>query len=110
MERTSVFRRGWRLPVLLGLALGVLLLQAASAGAVFRPGPPPGPPPAVRANTDLVMSGTGNGQAVSGFIATATNTFDPVKDGYPISNPSTGGTPPLWNTLNEGFAGIIRGQ
>ncbi|MGA8719162.1 MAG: thioester domain-containing protein [Solirubrobacteraceae bacterium] len=56
------------------------------------------------------MSGTGNGQSVAGFIATATNTFDPVKDGYPSSNPSTGGTPPLWNTLNEGFAGIIRGQ
>ncbi len=56
------------------------------------------------------MSGTGNGQSVSGFIATATNTFDPVKDGYPSSDPSTGGSPPLWNTLNEGFAGIIRGQ
>ena len=103
-------RRTWRVPVLLLLALGVLLLQAASAGAVFRPGPPPGAPPAIRSNTDLVMSGTGNGQSVSGFIATATNTFDPVKDGYPSSNPSTGGTPPLWNTLNEGFAGIIRGQ
>ena len=82
-------RRTWRVPVLLALALGVFLLQAASAGAVFRPGPPPGPPPQVRANTELVMSGTGNGQAVSGFIATASNTFDPVKDGYPTSNPST---------------------
>lgn len=87
VERTSVFRRGWRLPVLLGLALGVLLLQAASAGAVFRPGPAPGPPPAVRSNTQLVMTGTGYGRGVSGFIADPGSTFDPVKTPYPTSPP-----------------------
>ena len=51
------------------------------------------------------MSGTGHGQAVRGFIADTTNPFDPVADGYPASNPTTGFTP-----LDEGFAGIIRGQ
>ena len=48
------------------------------------------------------MSGTGDGQGVSGFIADPGSTFDPVKTTYPTSNPTTGFTP-----LNEGFAGII---
>ena len=51
------------------------------------------------------MSGTGAGQAVTGFIADPTNPFDPVTAGYPSSNPTDGFSP-----LNEGFAGIIRGQ
>ncbi|HYI55869.1 MAG TPA: thioester domain-containing protein, partial [Microlunatus sp.] len=55
-------------------------------------------------NTDLVMSGTGPGQAVQGFIANPGSSFNPVADGYPASNPTTGFTP-----LNEGFAGIIHG-
>ena len=76
-------RRAWRVPVLLLLALGAFLLQAAPAGAVFRPGPPPAAPPEVRSNTELVMSGTGPGQAVSGFIATTGNTFDPVTTPIP---------------------------
>ena len=51
------------------------------------------------------MSGTGHGQAVRGFIADTSSTFDPVKDGYPSSNPTTGFTP-----KDEGFAGIIFGR
>ena len=48
------------------------------------------------------MSGTGPGQAVTGFIANSNNPFDPVAAGYPASNPTTGFTP-----KDESFAGII---
>ena len=51
------------------------------------------------------MSGTGPGRGVSGFIPDATNPFDPVLNGYPTSNPTTGFTP-----KDEGFAGVIFGQ
>jgi hypothetical protein len=84
-------------------ALAVILLQAVPAGAVVTPGPPPG---TVRAgsNTELTLTSLGNGQAVNGFIADSTNPFDPVKDGYPPSNPTTGFTP-----KGESFAGVIHG-
>ncbi len=52
----------------------------------------------------MQMSGVGNGQGVTGFIADAGNPFDPVTAGYPDVNPSTGFTP-----KDEGFAGIIFG-
>ena len=52
----------------------------------------------------MMMSGTGSGQGVTGFIADAGNSFDPVTEGYPTSNPTTGFSP-----KNEGFAGIIYG-
>ncbi len=48
------------------------------------------------------MSGTGPGQGVAGFIAKPGSTFDPVQTPYPTSNPTSG-----FDTLNEGFAGII---
>lgn len=51
------------------------------------------------------MTGTGYGTSVTGFIADASNPFDPVADGYPTSNPTTGFTP-----KDEGFAGIIYAQ
>ena len=99
-------RRGWRVPVLLVLAVGVLLLQAADGGAVFRPGPPPGAPPQVRGNTELVMSGTGPGRGVPGFIANSGTTFDPVGTPYPTTT-----TPPAgFRPLDEGFAGIIHAR
>ncbi len=44
------------------------------------------------------------GQGVTGFIANANNPFDPVVDGYPASNPTTGFSP-----KDEGFAGVIHG-
>ena len=50
------------------------------------------------------MSGTGNGQGVTGFIANSNSSFDPATDAYPPSNPTVGFTP-----KNEGFAGIIHG-
>ncbi len=95
-----LLRRRWRVPILLGFVLGVLLLEAASAGAVFRPGAPPGLPQA-RAETELVMSGTGNGQGVRGFIANTGTNFDPVHTPYPTA------TPDGFRPLDEGFAGII---
>jgi Domain of unknown function (DUF5979)/Thioester domain len=98
----------WRVTVVLTLALGVFLLQISSAGAVFHRGKPPSKP-RLRATTDMKMSGTGPGQGVTGFIATGSNAFDPVKDGYPSGNPPTTGSPPLWNAKNEGFAGVIHG-
>ena len=52
----------------------------------------------------MVMSGTGSGQGVRGFIADAGNSFDPVTEGYPTSNPAAGFSP-----KDEGFAGIIFG-
>ena len=52
----------------------------------------------------MVMSGTGSGQGVRGFIADAGNSFDPVSEGYPTSNPAAGFSP-----KDEGFAGIIFG-
>ena len=52
----------------------------------------------------MTMSGTGPGQGVAGFIANASNPFDPVTEGYPPANPTTGFT-----AKNEGFAGIIHG-
>ena len=51
------------------------------------------------------MSGTGYGQAVSGFIANTGNTFDPVTTAYPTTNPTTGFT-----AKDEGFAGIIHAR
>ena len=85
------------LPVLVGLV--ALILQAVPAGAAFRE---VGPPAQHAPDSELVMTGTGPGQGVAGFIADAANPFDPVAEGYPGSNPSGGFTP-----LNEGFAGII---
>src|SRR6478672_12959157 len=64
----------------------------------------PGASPSAGAPTQMVMSGTGPGQGVTGFIANADNSFDPVTEGYPTSNPATGFSP-----KNEGFAGIIHG-
>jgi hypothetical protein len=49
------------------------------------------------------MSGTGPGGSVTGFIATDAS-FDPVRDGYPASDPTAGFAP-----KSEGFAGIITG-
>ena len=94
------------MPVLLVLALAVLLLQAVPAGAVFHHRRPPGSARLrSNTNTELVMTGTGPGQSVTGFIADPSNPFDPVVDGYPTTNPATGFRP-----KDEGFAGIIHAR
>ena len=92
-----MLRRGRCVAVVVGFVLAAFLLEVGSAGAVWRGKAPV--PPTHRADTQLVMSGTGNGQAVKGFIADTSSTFDPVRDGYPASNPTT----------DEGFTPLGRG-
>jgi TQXA domain-containing protein len=102
-DTRTMSQQSWRVPVLLVLALGALLLQAAPAGAVVYPTHREAPP-ALRTGTEMTMSGTGFGRPVTGFIANAVNPFDPVRDGYPDANPGSGFSP-----KDEGFAGIIHG-
>ncbi len=52
----------------------------------------------------MTMTGVGPGQSVTGFVADASSPFEPVRDGYPPSNPTQGFT-----FKNESFAGIIHG-
>ncbi len=92
------------MPVVLALALGWLLLQVASAGAVVRPGPPPSRA-GVQGNTEMTVGDWFPGEGVTGFIANPDNPYDPVADGYPVSNPASDFTP-----KNEGFAGVIHGN
>ncbi len=99
-----LLRRRWRVPVLLGLVVGALLLQVASAGAVPRPAPRAAAPQ-VRGNTEMKVTDWSPGQGVTGFIANSGNSFDPATDPYPPSNPTTG-----WTAKNEGFAGVIHGM
>ena len=88
----------------LSLALGVFLLQAAPAGAAFRPGAPVRAPRS--GNTDITLSGLGPGlNNVPGFFAPAP--FDPTK-GYPpagFNNGNGDGFIPV----TEYFAGVIYG-
>ena len=100
-----MLRRERYLAVVVGLVLVAFLVEVAPAGAVWRGQAPVRPTHG--ASTELVMSGTGHGQGVRGFIADASNPFDPVKEGYPSQNPTTGGG---FTPLDEGFAGIIRGR
>ena len=92
---------GRRASFLCCVVVGAILVASGPAVAVFDPTPSAGLRGSPTA-TDLVMSGTGPGQGVSGFIAAATNPFDPVANPYPATNPTSGFT-----VLNEGFAGII---
>src|SRR6478672_4686742 len=89
-----------RLMLVVGILVAVLSL-ASPAFAVVNP------IPSLRAsqgsNTEMQFTSVGPGQGVTGFIADASNSFDPVS-GYPPVDPATGFTP-----LNEGFAGIIIG-
>jgi Domain of unknown function (DUF5979)/Thioester domain len=85
--------------------VAVCLLTADAARATWLPGPPPtGASPRGTSQTQVTMNGVAEGQGVSGFAALPGSTFDPVKDGYPSSNPSTGFQP-----QDEWFAGIILG-
>src|SRR6476646_8198421 len=76
-----------------------LLLGAAPAWAVFTPGDPPGTPRA-GVSSEIVMSGTGEGQGVDGFIGPVGSRSDPTVP-YPPAPPEGFLPQP------EGFAGII---
>ncbi len=96
-----MFGRGRCVAVVFGLVLGAFLLQVASASAVWRGGPPVHTGKGT--NTELVMSGTGPGQSVRGFIADQGFAFDPVTTVYPKTT-----TPPAgFSSKDESFAGII---
>ena len=84
--------------------LGLFLVHPGIGGAVFQPGAPHARP-AVGSNTELVMTGQGPGRGLNGFVPNADNPFDPVLDGYPPSNPTTGFT-----RQDVGFAGVIYGR
>ena len=82
-----------RVAVVLVVAIATFLSQVAPVGARPLPGPPSiGLHGRSGTNTQMTMSGTGPGRGVSGFVPDATNPFDPVLDGYPASNPTTGFT------------------
>jgi hypothetical protein len=98
----SVFRRGWRVPILLALLLGALW-QVAPAAAVVSGRVHARPRTGL--NTQLTLSGLGPGSSVTGFIADTSNPFDPVSMGYPASDPTTGFT-----AKDESFAGVIHAQ
>jgi hypothetical protein len=55
----------------------------------------------------MIMSGVGEGQGVQGFAARLDSSFDPVKQGYPTSNPTSADG---FDPQNEWFAGIIHGD
>ncbi len=79
------------------------LLPASPAFAVFRPGAAA----AVRdASTQLILSGTGPGTSVNGFLADLSNPFDPLT-GYPTTPPPPGTG---WTAQDESFAGVIYGS
>lgn len=98
---------GQRLALVLLLVCALLALDTGQARASFGTGPVAEATNA--SNTDLVITSLGAGQGVSGFLPNAANPFDPVADGYPASNPSTG-PGSGWSTANESFAGIIHAQ
>jgi len=100
--RAPLGRRGRPPAVVLALAVVSVLLQAAPAGAVVHKGPHP--KRTSRGNTEMTVTGWSPGQQVYGFIADRNSPFDPVRDGYPPTNPSTGFT-----AKDEGFAGVIHG-
>ena len=86
--------------LVLAAALALLVLFCVPADGVPRP---PGATPRTGPNTDLVMTGTGPGQGVTGGIGPVGGDFDPT-DGYPASPPDG------FSPLNEGFAGVITAQ
>ena len=86
------------------LALGLLVLPVATAGAVVRHGPPPSRA-TIRSNTEMRVTDWSPGQGVTGFIADGDNPYDPVTEGYPPEPPFSGFT-----AKDEGFAGVIHGQ
>ena len=85
------------------LALGLLMLQVATAGAVPRHGPPARKAKA-GTTTEMTVTDWSPGQGVTGFIGNAA--FDPADEGYPASDPTND---PRFTNKNESFAGVIHG-
>jgi Domain of unknown function (DUF5979)/Thioester domain len=94
--------RARRVVFVIVAALVLLFLQAAPAGAVLRPGPPP-LGQTRGSNTQLTLTGTGPGESVNGFIANLDSTWDSATEPYPSSVPAD------FSSQDEGFAGVIYG-
>jgi hypothetical protein len=93
--------RAKRLVFVAVMAAVMAVFVAGPASAVVIP--PPGPGARSGSNTEMVMSGTGPGGGVNGFIGPIGSVSDPSVP-YPAS-------PPAGFTFHpEGFAGIIFGQ
>ncbi len=86
------------------VALTLAAVPAAPAGATVEGPAPPSVNPRISSNSQMTLTGLPAGQAVTGFIADPSNPFDPVLDGYPAINPTTGFSP-----KDEGYAGVIQG-
>ena len=89
--------------LLVGAAAAVLLVAHAAtpAGAVWDPGLG-GSPKATGPNTDLVLTSTGAGQGVTGWIDPADTLSDPSVP-YPTVDPPS----PPFESRPESFAGVI---
>lgn len=85
------------------VAITAVLVLGASAGwALFTPGPPPPGGPRGGTSSEMLMSGTGSGGGVDGFIGPTGSISDPTVP-YPSAPPAG------FTSHPEGFAGIIFG-
>src|SRR5262249_38475002 len=82
--------------------IAVLGLGASAGWALFTPGPPPPGGPRGGVSSEMIMTGTGNGGAVDGWIGPTGSVSDPS-----VAYPSA--PPPGFTPHPEGFAGIIFG-
>jgi Domain of unknown function (DUF5979)/Thioester domain len=80
----------------------VLVLGASAGWALFTPGPPPPGGPRGGTSSEMIMTGTGNGGPVDGFIGPPGSVSDPAVP-YPSPPPAD------FTSHPEGFAGIIHG-
>ncbi len=96
---------GWarRAALVAVTTLALIGFAAVPAGAVLRTGPNPAHGLARGANTQIVLSNTGPGESLSGYIANPGSGFDPA-EGYPTEIP-----PPNFSSKDESFAGVIYG-
>lgn len=98
--------RTWRLLAGVGVLLAASLgLSRTPAAAVWAPGPPPvGSTPTGDVTSEVIMTGTGPGGGVDGWIGPPGSISDPSAN-YP-GDPTT---LPGFTSHPEGFAGIIHG-
>jgi hypothetical protein len=82
--------------------IAVLVLGASAGWALFTPGPPPPGGPRGGTSSEMLMSGTGPGSGVDGFIGPTGSISDPAVP-YPSAPPAG------FTSHPEGFAGIIFG-
>ena len=106
MHRLRVGLDVMRFGVPLVALLYVAVFGAPKSEAVVNPNPPPPLPSSSvspQLSPQLVVTNWTVGGPTTGFLAQSSNTtFDPARDMYPTSNPTSG-----FDEKNEGFAGLI---